>query len=131
MARVSLTLPDELLELIRAHSPRINMSGVLQEGLRSRLKCEHKLLACSRCMASFGRRELVDEELGRFYGDAMWEVGQLVYRGGGTAEGAVRLFHEVAERHQITQASHTTLPRPSRAARDAARRARLRSEAIE
>lgn len=131
MARVSLTLPDELLELIRIQTPRVNLSGVLQEGLRARLKCEHRDLSCARCAAAFARRELVDEELGRFYGDAMWEVGQLVYRGGGTAEGAVRMFHEVAERHQITQASHTTLPRPSRAAREAARQARIRSEGIE
>ena len=130
MARVSLTLPDELLELIRAHSPRINLSGVLQEGLRARLKCDHRLLACSRCTAAFGRRELVDEELGRFYGDVLWELGELA-RKAGTAEGAARLVRDIAERHDVTQAYFTSLPRPSRAARQAAQRARLRSEGIE
>jgi hypothetical protein len=130
MARVSLTLPDELLELIRSQSPRVNLSGLLQDGIRSRLKCDHRLFACARCSAEFGRRELVDEELGRFYGDVLWELGELARRAG-TAEGAARLVRDIAERHDVTQAYFTSLPRPSRAARDAARRARLRSEAIE
>jgi hypothetical protein len=130
MARVSLTLPDELLELIRSQSPRVNLSGLLQDGIRSRLKCDHRLFACARCSAEFGRRELVDEELGRFYGDVLWELGELARRAG-TAEGAARLVRDIAERHDVTQADFTALPRPSRAARDAARRARLRSEAIE
>jgi hypothetical protein len=130
MARVSLTLPDELLVLIRTQSPRVNLSGVLQEGLRARLKCDHREVTCVRCAAPFGRRELVDEELGRFYGDAMWELGELARRAG-TAEGAARILHEIAERHSITKATFTSLPRPSRAAREAARQARNRSEGIE
>lgn len=130
MARVSLTLPDELLELIRSQSPRVNLSGLLQDGIRSRLKCDHRLFACARCSAEFARRELVDEELGRFYGDVLWELGELARRAG-TAEGAARLVRDIAERHDVTQAYFTSLPRPSRAARDAARRARIRSEGIE
>jgi hypothetical protein len=41
MARVNVYLPDELAELVRGACPGLNVSGVLQAGLRELLGCDH------------------------------------------------------------------------------------------
>jgi hypothetical protein len=63
MARVNLSVPDELLKLIRRDFPHLNLSAVLHEGLRGALHCEHEVLACVRCAAPIEAQALVDEGL--------------------------------------------------------------------
>lgn len=118
MARVTLSLPDELLDLIRESLPQLNISATLQDALRARLSCSHKVLACASCAASMEATEVIDEALSRFYGDALWDLGELV-RTGGTVEGSARVLKSVAERHGVTKAIDTPLPRATRANRQA------------
>jgi post-segregation antitoxin (ccd killing protein) len=127
MARVTLSVPDELLDLVRQSLPHLNISGALQEALRGRLSCSHKRLACAECAAPLEARELVDEALSRFYGDALWNLDELV-RTGGTAEGSARVLKNVAERHGVTRAINTPLPRATRANREAWIKAERRRE---
>lgn len=117
MARVNVSIPDELVALVRDQLPGLNVSGVLQESLRAKLTCAHRELECKLCGAALDHWRLVDEALGRFYADVLWEVGDLVRRSAGaTAEGAVRVVKRVATDKGITEASHQPLPRASRAA---------------
>jgi post-segregation antitoxin (ccd killing protein) len=117
MARVTLSLPDELAELLRVQLPQLNISGVLQEALRARLACDHRTLACSRCSAPVSRFSLEDDALGRFYKAAMWELRELVDEGG-TVEGAARVLKRIAICHAVTEAEQYPLPRPSRQRRE-------------
>lgn len=117
MARITLSLPDELLVLVRKEMPRVNISALLRERLVVLLQCEHQELACVRCAAPLPRRDLEDDAMGRLYKDVMWELRVLVDRVG-TAEGAARVFKDIAEGHGVTAAAAYPLPRPSRAARN-------------
>jgi hypothetical protein len=127
MARVTLSVPDELLELVRQSIPNLNISAALQDALRARLSCSHKVLACRSCAASMEARDVIDEALSRFYGDALWDLGELV-RTGGTVEGSARVLKSVAERHGVTRAIDTPLPRATRANRQAWIKAERRRE---
>lgn len=117
MARVNLSVPDELLEALRRDRPGVNLSAVLQEALRGVFGCEHEVLACARCAAPIEAQALVDDALSRFYGDAIWSLDELVRRGG-TAEGAARVLKRVGQRHGVSRARCTPLPRPTRANRE-------------
>lgn len=127
MARVTLSVPDELLDLVRQSIPSLNISGTLQEALRARLSCSHKVLACADCAAPLEAREVIEEALSRFYGDALWDLGELL-RTGGTVEGSARVLKNVAERHGVTRAIETPLPRRTRAQREAWLKAERRRE---
>lgn len=127
MARVTLSVPTELLELVRQSIPSLNISAALQEALRARLSCSHKVLACAACAAPLEARDLVDDALSRFYGDALWDLGELL-RTGGTVEGSARVLKSVAERHGVRKALNTPLPRATRAQREAWIKAERRRE---
>lgn len=58
----------------------------------------------------------MQEAVGRFYSDALWQLAKLVNRGG-TAEGAGRVLKDLAEGHGVKAASSIPLPRPSRSRR--------------
>lgn len=127
MSRVTLSVPDELLELVRQSIPTLNISRTLQDALRARLTCSHKLLACASCAASMEASDVIDEALSRFYGDALWDLGELL-RTGGTVEGSARVLKNVAERHGVTRAIETPLPRSTRAQRQGWIKAERRRE---
>ena len=122
MARLNVSVPDELVTLVRDQLPGLNVSGVLQDALRTKLSCSHDDLDCARCGGRLNHWALVDQALGRFYGDILWEVGELVRRSAGaTAEGALRVVKRVATDKGVTEAAHRPLPRPARSVRQAHR----------
>lgn len=110
-------LPDELAALARDQLPGVNLSAVLQAGLRALVDCDHDQVACCRCGAEVDVDDLVDTALSHFYRSALWELEPLV-RQLGTAEGAARVLKSVAERHGVAAAA-VPLPRPTRAEREA------------
>lgn len=116
MARVNVFVPDELLDLVRATLPTVNVSGLLQEALRELMRCDHKQVACARCAAPIELADLVDGPLSQFYGEALWALGELVHDGG-TAEGAAAVLKHVAQRHGVREADRRPLPRSTRANR--------------
>jgi post-segregation antitoxin (ccd killing protein) len=113
VARVNLSLPDELAREVAERLPGLNVSAVLQDALRARLRCDHRELACASCSEPIDRHALEDRAVDRFYADALWELDELVRRGG-TAEGAARVVQRVAASHGATR---RPLPRPTRAER--------------
>jgi hypothetical protein len=119
MARVNLTLPDELDRLVRDRLPGVNLSAVLRDAIRPLLRCQHDELACTQCGNIETRRSISDRQLSLFFTDAMYELEPFAQRPGATAEGSARLLKDVAVRHQIPGAKVKPLPRPSRAARQA------------
>ena len=120
LARVNVYLPEELVALVRAALPGVNVSAVLQAGLRDLLDCPHPAAACAECGASIDLDERIDAALGAFYLDCLWELADLARRSG-TAEGAARIVKSVALRHRIAVAERAPLPGMSRAERRAAR----------
>lgn len=128
MPRVNVWLPEGLADLVRTHLPSANFSQLLQEALRAALGCLHDQLACAHCAHPVDRWALVDEHLSKFYSDALWDLTPLVDRGA-TAEGAARVLKDVAQRHRVSAAGRTPLPRPSRAARHAAKVREMPTEA--
>ena len=120
MPRINVWVPDELHRSIRAQLPGLNVSAVVQGALAAQLDCTHEHLACSTCSTPVDHRQLIDAHLGRFYADALWDIGNLA-RAGGTAEGACRVLKDTAQRmpYRITQASRLPLPRPTRKQRHA------------
>lgn len=114
--RLSVWIPDELADTIRERLPDLNVSKVLQDGLRSLLGCEHEQLVCAACAAPVERRAFIDDALSKFYSQVMSELRELV-AAGGTCEGAGRVVKGVAEAHQVSAAKRVSLPRPPRGVR--------------
>lgn len=63
------------------------------------------------------RTELVDEALGRFYSDLVWELLWHLNRPGATASGFGSIMKRVAVAHGVSKADRLALPRPPRQAR--------------
>lgn len=114
--RLSVWVPDELADTIKERLPMANVSRVLQDGLRSLLKCPHDTAACGDCGAPMDKAQIIDEALSSFYRALMWELHDLV-NAGGTAEGAARVLKGVGEAHQVSAARRISLPRPPRGVR--------------
>ncbi|MFL6144524.1 MAG: hypothetical protein ACJ72N_22010 [Labedaea sp.] len=115
MARRNVFVPDELEALVRDQLPGLNVSALLQDALRARLACRHDELECARCGHRLDHAGLVDQAVGRFYADVVWEVGELVRRSAGaTAEGAARVIKRVAADKGVSEVAHQPLPRPAR-----------------
>lgn len=118
MARMTVTMTDDLLRRVRAELPGLNVSGALQELLRAKLACDHVDLACRACGAALAAHALVLAGLARFYGDCLDALEEPVAHGA-TAEGAARVIKMVADRHHLE--AKRPLPRPTRAERQAVR----------
>lgn len=118
--RVNVWLPDDLSETVKARMPGVNVSQVLQEGLRALLGCRHERAICAACAEPLDLHAHADAALERFYLDLFDGLAELVQRGG-TAEGACRVAKDIGTRHQIGVASRRPLPRPTRAERFDAR----------
>lgn len=115
--QLSVWVPNELAEALKTRLPGVNVSKVLQDGLRSLLDCEHDQLVCADCAAPVNRRAITDDALSKFYSQVMWEIRDLV-AAGGTCEGAGRIVKGVAEAHQVSAAKRVSLPRPPRGVRE-------------
>lgn len=111
MARVNVTIPDDLAALVRDQLPGLNISGVLAQALSARLDCKHHELECSCCRLSIDRQDVMAASIAGFISDAMFELAPLVDRVG-TAEGAARILRNVAIRWGVGD-DGTPLPRPS------------------
>lgn len=116
MARINVTLPDELAARVRAEMPGLNVSGVLQEALRDRIVCDHRELTCTCCGARVLRAELELTVLGAFYAEALWRLREPVARCA-TAEGAARVLADLARSWEVPEVDRTPLPRPTRSQR--------------
>jgi hypothetical protein len=115
VARVNVWMPDELLAKMRAELPGVNVSKVLQDGMRALIGCRHPGLVCAECAQALDLAAIVDEAKSAFYSQLRWELEDLVLNGG-TAEGAARVAKGVAMAHQISAAA-LPLPRPGRTQR--------------
>jgi hypothetical protein len=115
-ARMNVTMPDELAELVRTELPGLNVSAVLQRELAKLVRCPHDALACSCCGATVQQRALVDAQLSAFYQDVIWQLQTPVGRCE-TAEGAARVVQSVARAWEVSAVDVTPLPRPTRSQR--------------
>lgn len=125
MARVNVHVPDELAALVRERMPGLNVSQVLQDALRARVDCTHAALVCSCCGANIERAAIADLALSAYHREAMHVLADPVGRCA-TAEGAARVLADLAAGWGITAATHTPVPRPSKA-----QRARARKELVD
>ncbi|HMG43923.1 MAG TPA: hypothetical protein VK611_21500 [Acidimicrobiales bacterium] len=127
MPRVNVYLPDtvlETLDALRRERPTFNLSKLLQQAIEEAENCRHDQLACARCGCQVDHQYLLSHGITHFYNDAHLAVGELVLRGGGTAEGAQRVLQDVAKLwhgHGLVHwdAAHAPLNRPSRSVREA------------
>ena len=127
MTRVNLSIPEPLLARVREQAPDLNLSEVLRDALGQLELCSHADLECRVCHAVKDRHEMIDAALSTFY-DALHErVAELVYRGDGTAEGAMRIMAAVGRDFGVSMVERRPLPRPSRKARQDALASKLRS----
>lgn len=114
---MTVTLPDELLELVRGELPGLVVSQVLQEALQARLRCDHQVLRCARCKGLVDVEALVAARLAQFVMVLDRRVEDLVVsKMGGTAEGAARVLRDMARSFGVDLSS-VPLPRPTRARR--------------
>ena len=116
MARLNVYLPDELAELVRDRLPGVNVSQVLRGALSALLECHHVRAVCADCALPLDVHERIGEALTGFYRQALWDLHELVTRGG-TAEGAARVLRSTAQRWPVPGADRIPLPRPTRAER--------------
>lgn len=120
MARINVTLPDEMIAWVRAELPGLNVSGVLRDALVALAGCEHRELVCACCGSTSSRRSIELTVLGRFYQEAVWALETPIRRCS-TAEGAARVLCETARSWEVPTVDHTPLPRPTRANRELVR----------
>lgn len=114
--RINVHLPDGLAADVKEQLPDLNVSGLLQEALRSLLDCDHDSVVCADCGEPVDAVAVAGEAMGEFYAALLWAWEDLVDRGG-TAEGAARVAKDVAVRMGVPRAETRALPRPTRAAR--------------
>lgn len=119
MPRVSVYVPEELEEAVRAKLPGLNRSEVMQRALRALLGCEHSATVCADCGEEVSVAGAQEAAVDRFYRDLLSVLEAPVIRGA-TAEGAARCAKELASRWRLPSAGWP-LPRPTRAERRAAR----------
>jgi hypothetical protein len=122
MARISVYLPDELVELVREQLPGVNVSRLVQETLAGRLACGHERVTCVRCTAAFDRSELDAVAVRAFWLEVSAAVEPIVWAVG-TAEGAAAAAWGVARAQGLPVGTN---PRPTRAEREAATERRWR-----
>lgn len=116
MARVNVSLPDALWRRVRTQMPGVNFSAVLRAGLVAQLSCTHDELICDACTGQMERRVMLDDVLGRFYDDAMWELRSHL-AGGGTLEGFGMVLKRIAQGYGVSKAATVPIPRSTRAER--------------
>ena len=114
--RVNVTMPDELAALVRESMPGLNLSGLLQETLRTLIECPHSTLTCACCGASTTRVALVGIALGSFYREVIWQL-QTPVAACQTAEGAARVVQSIARSWEVPDVDRTPLPRSTRSQR--------------
>lgn len=130
-ARVNVTLPDELAELVRREMPGLNVSAVLQRALSALVECPHAELVCSCCGARVQHRALTDARLSAFYAEVVWQLHGPIGRCE-TAEGAARVLRSVARSWEVPFIDRAPLPRPTRSQRERVHRALVKdAEAAE
>lgn len=121
--RANVYVPAELWAEVEEQLPDLNVSAMLQEALRSALRCDHDQVACTSCAAELSRADVAQAELEALYRDAMDRFEGLV-RSGGTATGAAKVFRDVGRIHGVAAADAMPLPRPTRAETEAAQERR-------
>lgn len=121
MARLTVWIPDELVETMRQALPELNVSATLQEAIRALLACRHERAVCAACASPLDLFDIAARAVDSFYVDVSDRLEGLVRRSG-TAEGAVRILAERAAAHEARSApQRRPLIRPSRAEREAAK----------
>lgn len=118
--RINVSVPDALIERVRAELPDLNVSGVLQSALRRLLECDHVRLVCGDCGEEVDPDDaaIIADTLARFWRELLWAWQPLVDKGG-TAEGAARVAKRVAVEMGVPGAERIGIPRPPRNARRA------------
>lgn len=114
--RLNVTVPDELWLAAKARAPGVNVSGVLQAGLRALLGCAHDRAVCAACAEEVDLYELTQ----RSRRDLAWAVWLRLTDhvvAGGTAEGSARVLLDELGRQQVPEVDTWVLPRLSRAVR--------------
>jgi hypothetical protein len=109
--RINVWLPELLAKTVRDELPNINVSQILQDRLRELLGCKHRHAQCSACAAPIDLLEVRRDAKDEFYSQLLWELEDLVGRGG-TAEGAARVAKEIARAHDL-KGVRRPLPRPT------------------
>lgn len=112
---MSVWVPDELAASVREHLPKLNISNVLQDGLRQRLRCHHFTAQCVECAQPIDVNALVAQGKLAFYSQLLMGIEDLI-AADGTVEGAARVAKSVAEAHGL-DVGHKPLPRPSHSQR--------------
>lgn len=115
MARINLTLPDELHDQALRDHPGLNFSEVLREGLWARLSCDHAELYCRTCHSPISPAAVAEDQLRLFWLDELDELERAVVADF-TAEGTARVLKRVAVRHHLEPGP---MPRRTRAEREA------------
>jgi hypothetical protein len=124
MARVTVYLPDAVLNQVREQLPGLNVSAVVRDALSGLLRCDHTTVVCPECSATLKRSELNTAAVRTFWCELAEGVEQLVWSGA-TAEGAAAVLWRTGREWDVTSAQGP-LPRPTRAEREAARERRER-----
>ena len=124
MPRVNVWLNKDVYDTLRRELPDVNVSGLLRQAIESTLNCWHDQLECTRCGSQVDHQYLLSKEVTRFYRDARNAIGDLVDKGRGTAEGAQRVLHDVAQLWHGKglvhwDAAREPLNRPARSVREA------------
>lgn len=127
MGKLSVSVPDELIEAARTRHPAMNVSRVLQDALRVALDCPHHDLVCAGCGDELEAARLSRLALERFYVDAIRALEDLLWRGG-SVEGSARVLRRLALEHGLADAvARVQLPRLSRGEREHRRSAARQS----
>lgn len=97
MPRVNVWLPDELHQTVRTDLEGVNLSAVLQDGLRALLDCRHERAVCASCAAPVDIDAARADAVHAMTLDVVDRLRPLLAQG--TVEGAGRIVVDVAAAH--------------------------------
>jgi hypothetical protein len=119
-ARITVTVPAELLAEAQATNPDLSPSALLQDALRRLAACPHDELRCAHCGTVVRAADVFDRAMTRLYSEIQGLIADQARRGG-TVEGLARRVRALGIAHHLRFAAETTLPVLTRAERRSAK----------
>ena len=118
MARLSVYVPDDLVDRLKTERPGANVSALLQAALRGAVGCQHDDFVCECCGLRVARGAVEHRAMDTLW-SAIFRRLEAHVHARGSVEGAVTVAKAAATEAGASSATRSTLPRLTQTVRQA------------